>query len=66
MHCDNQSAICVSKDNMFPETTKHINIRYHFIRDMIEQGNVLIKKFIDVENPAIKCLPMTKLRNCMD
>jgi hypothetical protein len=26
---------------MFHETTKHIDIRYHFIRDIITQGGVI-------------------------
>jgi hypothetical protein len=35
IHCDSQSAICFTKDQMFHERTKHIDIRYHFIRDVI-------------------------------
>jgi hypothetical protein len=29
--CDSQSAICLTKDQMFHERTNHIDIRYHFI-----------------------------------
>jgi hypothetical protein len=35
IHCDSQSAICLTKDQMFHERTKHTDIRYHFIRDVI-------------------------------
>jgi hypothetical protein len=31
IHCDSQSVVCLTKDQMFYERTKHIDIRYHFI-----------------------------------
>jgi hypothetical protein len=40
--CDSQSAICLTKDQMFYERTKHIDIRYHFIRGVIAQGNITV------------------------
>ena len=30
--CDNQSAIFLTKDQMFHDRTKHIDVRYHFVR----------------------------------
>jgi Reverse transcriptase (RNA-dependent DNA polymerase)/gag-polypeptide of LTR copia-type len=38
--CDNQSAIALSKDGSFHARTKHIDIRYHFIRYVIEEGSI--------------------------
>jgi hypothetical protein len=38
--CDNQSAIALSKDHQYHARTKHIDVRYHFIRWVIEQGVV--------------------------
>ena len=35
LYCDNQSAIAVAKDDQFHARTKHIGIRYHFIRKVI-------------------------------
>ncbi|GJS16673.1 retrotransposon protein, putative, ty1-copia subclass, partial [Tanacetum coccineum] len=40
--CDSQSAIYLTKDQMFHERTKHIDVRYHFIRGIIAQGDVKI------------------------
>lgn len=37
---DNQSAIELSKNPVFHERSKHIDTRYHYIRDCIEQGVV--------------------------
>jgi len=31
--CDSQSAICLSKDHVFHDKMKHIDVRYHFIHN---------------------------------
>ncbi|KAJ3475523.1 hypothetical protein NLI96_g11784 [Meripilus lineatus] len=36
IQCDNQGAIALSKDDRFHSRTKHIDIRYHFIRNVVE------------------------------
>ena len=35
LYCNNQSAIAVAKHDQFHARTKHIDIRYHFIREAI-------------------------------
>jgi hypothetical protein len=37
---DNQSAIALCKNPVHHERTKHIDIRFHFIREYIEDGKV--------------------------
>jgi hypothetical protein len=37
---DNQSAIALAKDHQYHARTKHIDIRFHFIRWVIEQGSI--------------------------
>ena len=37
VYCDNSSAIDISKNPMQHSKTKHIEIRYHFIRDLDER-----------------------------
>ena len=37
---DNQSAICLAKNPQFHGRAKHIVIKYHFIREQVEKGNV--------------------------
>jgi hypothetical protein len=47
-----QSAIYLTKDQMFHERTKHIDIKYHFIRNVIEEGMLKICKISTHDNPA--------------
>jgi hypothetical protein len=35
IHCDNQSCIKLSKNLVFHDRSKHIEIRYHFIHDWV-------------------------------
>ncbi|GKE58924.1 hypothetical protein Tco_1498109 [Tanacetum coccineum] len=38
--CDNTSAIAISNNSVLHSRTKHIDIRYHFIRDHILKGDI--------------------------
>ena len=41
--CDNQSCIKLSENPVFHDRLKHIDIRYHFIRDYVQRGAVQLK-----------------------
>lgn len=45
IYCDNSSAIALSKDPVFHGKSKHIRIKYHFIRDLIKNknGEIVVK-----------------------
>jgi len=49
LHCDNTSAINLSKNPIQHFKTKHIEIKHHFIRDHIQKGEIEIK-FVKTEN----------------
>eukprot|EP00253_Pinus_taeda_P014493 PITA_14493 len=38
--CDNRSEIRLSESLVFHDCSKHIDIRYHFIRDMVQRGEI--------------------------
>jgi hypothetical protein len=38
--CDSTSAISVAKNPVLHSRTKHIKVRYHFLRDNVEKGNI--------------------------
>nr|GEU95335.1 hypothetical protein [Tanacetum cinerariifolium] len=42
INCDNQDAIHLSWNHVFHEKTKHINVRYHFIREVLEAKMVKV------------------------
>ncbi|KAG5887949.1 hypothetical protein JTB14_037342 [Gonioctena quinquepunctata] len=47
--CDNEGATELSKNNVFHARSKHIDIRHHFVRDAVENGNICVKP-IETEN----------------
>ena len=47
--CDNTSAINLSKNPVQHSKSKHIKIRYHFIRDLVEEKIVCLE-FINTDN----------------
>ena len=40
---DNKSAIALMKNPVFHGRSKHINIRFHFIRECVEQGKIIVE-----------------------
>ncbi|KAG9450514.1 hypothetical protein H6P81_010479 [Aristolochia fimbriata] len=45
VYCDNTIAINISKNPVQHSRTKHIDIRHHFIRELVEGGKVTLKYF---------------------
>ena len=43
LYCDSMAALAYAKDLKYHEKTKHIQIRYHFVGDMITQNEVVLK-----------------------
>nr|GFB35595.1 retrovirus-related Pol polyprotein from transposon TNT 1-94 [Tanacetum cinerariifolium] len=50
--CDNQGTIHLSRNHVFHERTKHINVRYHFIRKVLEAKTVKVLKVGTEHNVA--------------
>ena len=40
IYCDNQSCVKLSENSVFHDNSKHIDIKYHYIRDMVQRGAV--------------------------
>ncbi|GJQ96508.1 retrotransposon protein, putative, ty1-copia subclass [Tanacetum coccineum] len=55
VNCDNQGTIHLSRNHVFHERTKHINVRYHFIREVLEAKTVKVLK-VGTEHNAVDAL----------
>ena len=65
---DSQSSIQLCKNLVFHDRTKHIDVRYHFIRDIVGKNEIKLEKISSDENPAdmgTKCLPIEKSSKCL-
>jgi hypothetical protein len=40
IHCDNQSRVKLSENHVFHDKSKHIEIKYHYIIDMVQRKAV--------------------------
>ena len=52
LHCDSQSAIQLAKNPVFHAKTKHVDVKYHFIREVLEDKLLQLAKVHTSENPA--------------
>ena len=41
--CDNNSAIALSKNHVFHKRAKHIDIRFHFIRELVNNKEICLE-----------------------
>ncbi|KAJ4721084.1 Retrovirus-related Pol polyprotein from transposon TNT 1-94 [Melia azedarach] len=66
VYCDSLSAICLAKDQVHHERTKHIDVRYHFLRS---EKRIKVNKVGTVDNPAdmfTKLVLHSKFQHCLD
>lgn len=67
LYSDRQSAIHLAKNSAFHSRTKHIHLNYHFIRSVLEDGELKLEKIHTSQNPAYmltKVVTREKLRTC--
>ena len=52
IYCDNISAINISKNPVQHSRTKHIEIRHHFIHELVKDGTLTLK-FIHTDDQKV-------------
>jgi hypothetical protein len=63
IHCDNQSCIKLSENPVFHDRSKHIEMRYQYVRDMVQKNILSIQYVPTAEQTAdilTKPLSLTK------
>lgn len=64
LYVDNKSAIALMKNPVFHGRSKHIDTRFHFIRECIEEGQIIVDYVRTEEqraDPLTKALPIGRL-----
>ncbi|PHT75080.1 hypothetical protein T459_18602 [Capsicum annuum] len=61
--------IFLTKDQMFYERTKHIDVRYHFLHEIIARSDIVVRNISTNDNPTdmmTNTLPSVKFEHCLD
>ena len=66
VYCESQSVIHLAKDHMYHKRTKHIDVRYHKIRQWVVDNKMIdLVKLSTKKNPTdmmTKTIPVKKFR----
>ena len=65
--CDSMSAVYLVKNQVYHARTKHNDVKYHFVRDVLEDGDIKVKKIHTKGNLAVmltKVVPGVKFNHC--
>lgn len=69
LYVDNKLAIALMKNPVFHGRRKHIDIRYHFIRERVERGQIIVKyvnskdQRADIFTKALAYVKHSEMRN---
>ncbi|GAB2285911.1 hypothetical protein Dimus_039730 [Dionaea muscipula] len=66
---DSQSALHLCKNPVHHERTKHVDVKYHFVRDTVAAGTLKIQKIPTEDNPAdmgTKVVSVNKFKHCLN
>ena len=69
LYCDSQSVIYLAKNQVYHERTKHIDVRFHKIRELFGTGEFLVEKIHPSENAMdmlTKPITIDKFKHCLD
>ena len=52
LYCDNSGAVAISRESRSHKRGKHIERKYHLIREIVNRGDVIITKLLMLDNLA--------------
>ena len=63
IHCDNQSSIKLSVNPIFHDRSKHIEIPYHYVRDMVDRNSIKLEYICTTDQTAdILTKPLSRVK----
>ena len=69
INCDRMCAIYLAKNQMYHARMKHIDVKFHFAREILDEGNIEFQKIYANENPVdmlTKVVPRVKATHCKE
>ena len=52
INCESMSAIYLEKNQVYHVKTKHIDVMFHFVREILDEGDIELKEDSQKENLA--------------
>jgi len=52
IHCDNDAASILSEDHLWHPRVKHIRVKYHYVRELVSDGEVKATRISSADNTA--------------
>ena len=63
IHCDNRSCIKISSNPVFHDHSKHMEMRYHYLRDMVQRRAISLRYIpTDEQTADVLTKPLSKTK----
>ena len=67
LNCNSMNVIYIVKNQVYHARTKHIDVKYHFVWDILEVDDIELKKIHTKNNPTdmlTKVISRVKFNHC--
>ena len=66
---DSQNAIHLVKNQVYHARTKYIDVRFHFVQEIVDEWKILLQKIKTIWNPVdmlTNVVTMIKFQHCLN